>query len=161
MYSNSSTTQCRLCDSQAETVEYLISGCSQLAGTQYKLQHDNVVKYIHWVLCQREPNWWKHKPVSIVENDSVKILWDFNIFVDHIISARRPDIVVIDKCASLITLIDISFPADKHISAKEEEKLSKYQDLRIELERLWRKKTVMVPVVIGALGSVTKRIKNL
>ena len=79
VYSNSSTTQCWLCDSQAETVEYLISGCSQLTGTQYKLRHDNVAKYIHWLLCgkysiQREPNWWKHKPVSIVENDSVKIL---------------------------------------------------------------------------------------
>ena len=47
-------------------------------------------------------------------------------FVDHIISTRQPDIVVIDKCASLITLIDISVPADKRISAKEEEKLSKY-----------------------------------
>ena len=79
VYSNSSTTQCRLCDSQAEAVEHLISGCSQLAGTQYKLQHYNVAKYIHWLLCgkysiQKEPNWWKHKPASIMENDSVKIM---------------------------------------------------------------------------------------
>ena len=84
------------------------------------------------------------------ENNSVKILWDFNIFVDHVISARQPDIVVIDKVSSVVTLIDASIPADKHLTVKEEEKLSKYQDLRIELERLWQKR--MVPLVIGALG---------
>jgi len=74
--------------------------------------------------------------------------------VDHAISARRPDIVIVDKVSSVITMIDISFPADKHLAAKEEEKPTKYQDLRIEPERLWQKKTVMVPVVIGALGII-------
>ena len=93
VYSNSSTTQYQLCNFQVGTVEHLISGCSQLAGTQYKLQHDNIAKYVHWRLCgkygiQREPNWWKHNPVNIVENDYVKILWDFKIFVDHTISTR-------------------------------------------------------------------------
>ena len=38
--------------------------------------------------------------------------------------------------------------------------MSKYQDLQIELERLWRKKTLMVPVVIGALGSIIKGLKS-
>ena len=93
VYSNSSTIQCRLCNFQAETVEH---SCSKFAGTQYKLRHDNVTKYIHWLLCgkygiQREPNWWKHNPISIVENDSAKILWDFNIFCGshHVSEATR------------------------------------------------------------------------
>jgi len=84
----------------------------------------------------------------------------FNIFVDHLISARWPDIVIVDKVSSVITLIDVSIPADKYLTAKEEEKLSKYQDLRIEQERLWQKRTVIVPVVIGALGSISKRLKS-
>ena len=165
VFSPSFSPQCRLCNSQGETVEHLVSGCTQLAGTQYKTRHDNVAKYLHWLLCgkydiQREHYWWKHSPYSVVENNSVKILWDFNIFVDHVISARWPDIVVIDKVSSVVTLIDVSIPADKHLTVKEEEKLSKYQDLRIELERLWQKRTVMVPVVIGALGSITKRLHS-
>ena len=53
------------------------------------------------------------------------------------ISARQPDIVIIDKVSALIMMIDVSIPTDKHLSAKEEEKLSKYQDLRVELKRLW------------------------
>ena len=80
VYSGSANAQCRLCNTQAETVEQLISGCSQLAGMQYKLRHDNVARYIHWCLCgkhsfERVSNWWKHCPDSIIENDSIKILW--------------------------------------------------------------------------------------
>ena len=50
--------------------------------------HDNVAKYLHWLLCgkydiQREHYWWRHSPYSVVENNSVKLLWDFNIFVDQ------------------------------------------------------------------------------
>ena len=68
--------------------------------------------------------------------ECVRILWDFNVYVDHMISARRPDIIVIDKSVSNAILIHVSIPSDKNISTKEEEKLSKYQDLRVELERL-------------------------
>ena len=94
-------------------------GCSQLASAQYKSRYDNVAKYIHWLLYGKynigqEGNWWKHSPGSVVQNDSVKILWDFNIFVDHLIYARWPDIVVIDKDASLVVLIDVSIPANTY-----------------------------------------------
>ena len=40
---------------------------------------------------------------------------------------------------------------------KEIEKIEKYQDLKREIIRLWKlKKAKVVPVVIGALGSVSK-----
>ena len=40
---------------------------------------------------------------------------------------------------------------------KELEKIEKYQELRMEINRLWQlKKVQVVPVMIGALGSVTK-----
>ena len=35
-----------------------------------------------------------HKPESVSENN---ILWDFEIQTDHLISARRPDLVMINK----------------------------------------------------------------
>ena len=69
------------------------------------------------------------------------------MFVDHFISARRHDIVVINKDAGSISLIDMAVPADKHISIKEEEKFTKYQDLRIELEKLWKKKITVMSIV--------------
>ena len=38
-----------------------------------------------------------HKPESILENEMHKILWDFEIQIDHLILARRPDLVIINN----------------------------------------------------------------
>ena len=36
-------------------------------------------------------------PESALENEMHKILWDFKIQTDHLISTRRPDLVIIKK----------------------------------------------------------------
>ena len=41
---------------------------------------------------------------------------------------------------------------------KETEKKSKYKDLELEIQRMWRMKTVVIPVVVGALGAVKKGV---
>ena len=45
------------------------------------------------------------------------------------------------------------------------EKINKYQDLRVELERLWKMRTSVLPVIIGALGYISqnfdKFVENL
>ena len=38
-----------------------------------------------------------NNPVPVLENDSYKLLWDFNIQTDHLIAARRPDLIIISK----------------------------------------------------------------
>ena len=54
-------------------------------------------------------------------------------------------------------IIDIAVPADVRVGEKEREKVEKYQELKRDIERLQILKMVeVVPVVIGALGSVTK-----
>ena len=47
---------------------------------------------------------------------------------------------------------------NSRIDQKEVEKISKYQDLKIEVERLWGKKATVVPVVIGTLGAIPRDI---
>jgi len=42
----------------------------------------------------------------------MKILWDFNIYTDRIVEARRPDTVVVDKRNAETTIIDIAIPGD-------------------------------------------------
>ena len=44
------------------------------------------------------------------------------------------------------------------MKSKENEKRDKYLDLTRELKKLWILKKTVVPVVIGALGTVTKRL---
>ena len=38
-----------------------------------------------------------HNPAPVLENDTHKLLWDFNIQTDHLIPARRPDLIIIKK----------------------------------------------------------------
>ena len=37
-----------------------------------------------------------HKPESVLENETYKILWDFKILTDFSISAKRLDLVLIN-----------------------------------------------------------------
>ena len=73
-----------------------------------------------------------------MENEDYKLLHDFNIRTDKEISARRPDIVVVDKNERRTTLIDVACSGDKNVEDKDIEKVNKYQDLKIELQRIWQ-----------------------
>ena len=37
--------------------------------------------------------WYMHNPTPVLENATHKLLWDFNIQTDHLIPARRPDLM--------------------------------------------------------------------
>ena len=54
-------------------------------------------------------------------------------------------------------------PFDTRVKQKEEEKLDHYNELKYQILKMWKdevKKVAMIPVVIGALGVVSKRFKN-
>ena len=36
-----------------------------------------------------------HKLTPVLENDTYKLLWDFNIQTDHLNPAKRPDLIII------------------------------------------------------------------
>ena len=42
----------------------------------------------------------------------------------------------------------------------ESEKIEKYQDLARELKKLWNMKVVIIPVIIGTLGTTPKNIRK-
>ena len=51
-----------------------------------------------------------HNPAAVLENDTHKLPWDFDIQTDHLISARRPDLIIINnnkkrEFAKLLTLL--------------------------------------------------------
>ena len=83
-----------------------------------------------------------------MENDKCKILWNFTIQTDHIIQARRPDIVLVNKQERTCQLIDVACPADRKVVEKEEEKIEKYRDLAREVAKLWNVRVKIIPVVI-------------
>ena len=158
-------SKCRMCGEKDETVNHLISECSKMAQREYKRRHDWVGRRVHWNVCKKygivvNDNWYQHEPVSVIENDKCKILWDFTVQTDHIIQARRPDMIVIDKETNKAQVIDFAIPYDSRVDSKEMEKIEKYQDLVRELKGLWDMKVVVIPIVLGALGTTPKTLQK-
>ena len=56
--------------------------------------------------------------------------------------------------------IDVACPMDHNVQLKEEEKIRKYGELKFEIEKLWKTKVKIVPVIIGALGAVSNNLRK-
>ena len=76
-----------------------------------------------------------HNPAPVLENDTHKLLWDFNIQTDHLISARRPDLIIINKKKKICKIVDFAVAADHRIKLNEYEKRDMYVDLARELKK--------------------------
>ena len=66
-----------------------------------------------------------HKSESALENETQKILWDFEIQTDYLILARRPEVILIYKKERTFHLVDFAIPLDHRVKIKEIEKIDK------------------------------------
>ena len=73
----------------------------------------------------------------------------------QISSARWTDLMILKK-ERTCCVVDFAVPADHKVELKENKKRDKYLDLACELKKLWNMKVIVIPIVIGALGTVTK-----
>ena len=122
---------------------------------------DKALIYIHLHICKHyeidvTDKWYDDKSNTITEGRDVTILWDMPIHRDKEIKANRPDIIVIGKSKKQCILIDMAVPSERNVAAKEVEKLPKYKDLEIEIFQIWNIKTIVIPLMIGAIGIIRK-----
>ena len=88
-------------------------------------------KEIYWEMCKKlkfdyTNKWYMHNPAPVLKNHTHKLLWDFDIHTDHLISARSPDLIIINKKKKRICkIIDFAVPANHGIKLKECEKKDK------------------------------------
>ena len=84
-----------------------------------------------------------HSSAPVLENDKHKLRWDFDVQTDHLISARRPDLIIINKNKRICKIVDF---AVHRVKLKEYEKRNKYLDLARELKKLWNMKVTIIPI---------------
>ena len=154
---------CGMCGTANETVNHIVSECSKLAQKEYKRRHGWEGKKIRWELGRKfeidvTPKWYQHEPEAVTENEKCKILWDVSIQMDHVMGARRPDMIVVDN--KYCEIAHFAIPYDSKIELKEQEKIEKYQDLRRELKKIWNMKVNITPIVIGAMGAIPKKLRK-
>ena len=57
-------------------------------------------------------------------------------------------------------LIDVAISGDRNVVKKEAEEILKYKDLTVEIQRMWNVKTKVIPVIIGATGTISKSFRK-
>ena len=147
------------------TIHCTVAGCPQLAKTEYLHRHNKATTYLQWDICKEmnidtSEKWYEHEPQTVTDKDNITILWDMPIQTDREIEANRSDIVIKKEQEKSCLLIDMSIPTEKNTSVKVTEKLSKYKDLEIEIERMWGMKAKTIAIVVGALGLIKKGLEK-
>ena len=92
----------------------------------------------------------------VLENDTHKLQWDFNILNTG--QKTRPynnQQKKKKKKKENLQNFRLAVPADHRINLKECENKDKYHDLAREFKKLWNMKVMIVPIVIGAFGTIT------
>ena len=156
---------CRVCGKQVESVAHLASACGGLAQKEYKRRHDRMGLRVYWELCRRyevkcAEKWFEEVPEEVRVNGAgdVEIWWDRGIHTTKPMEHNRPDVVVVDRTNKHWILVDFAVPWDKNVVRKEEEKITKYSPLALEVRRMHGVSTRIIPIVVGSLGVVSKNL---
>jgi hypothetical protein len=79
---------------------------------------------------------------------------------DRTIPNNKPDIINRDNEKRTCILIEVAILGDRNVIKKEAEKIIKYKDLTIEIQRMWNVKTRVISVIIGATGTISKSFRK-
>ena len=97
----------------------------------------------------------------VLENNTVKMCWDFEYAMRKESTARRLDVTLEYKERKVIQLVDMACPSEKNVEEKRAEKRQKYQQLAFEIrERRKGYRVEVVPVVIGCMGGRVKAMEE-
>jgi hypothetical protein len=117
---------------------------------------------LHFNICKEtgvqldKKHWYEHVPKSVKtgQGGNVTILWNQQVQTDRTIPNNKPDIIIRENENRTCILIDVVISGDKNVIKKEAEKILKYKDLTIEIQRMW------IPVIIGATGTISKSFRK-
>ena len=88
------------------------------------------------------------------------LLWNQQVRTVRTLPSNKPDIIIRENEKRTCMLIDVAIPGVRNVIKKEVEKVLKYKDLTIEIERMWNVKTRVIPVTIRATGTISKSFRK-
>lgn len=159
--------RCRKCQAVGETIEHVIAGCPALAQHSYLGRHNQAAKIIHqqlsikYGLIKDPPPYYRYTPEPVLESREHLMYWDRPIKTDKTTDFNRPDLVLIEKHKKRAVIIDVACPLTSNIQRTETEKVTKYENLAIELKRQWKLTEVRtIPVVMSATGVMSSNLSR-
>ena len=169
--------RCRVCGKFVENVQHILAGCEKLAGVEYLKRHNKALSLFAFEVgrlnkvIDEGKKWYdiKWEDNKILENQEIKLMWDFQYHGRKENVNRRPDLTVELKRRKTILLYDMACPMEINIEKKRNEKLSKYRQIAFEIrEKRKDHRVEIVPLIIGccgggfknALAAINKTIEN-
>jgi hypothetical protein len=73
---------------------------------------------------------------------------------DRTVHNKKPDIIIRDNEKRKYMFTDVAISGDRNVIKKEAEKILKCKDLIIEIQRMWNVRTNVIPIIIGATGTI-------
>ena len=87
-------------------------------------------------------------------------MWIQQVQTDRNVPNNKPDIIIRDNEEGTCMLIDVAISGDKNLITNETVKILKYKYLTIEIQLTWNVKTKVMPVIIGATGTISKSFRK-
>ena len=153
--------KCNHCKAAEKSVDHLATKCGRMLHHDYLHRHNEVLKCIHLLLCNRygikmRKKLRAHKVDKYMENDRASIKVDTHILTDIKIQFNKPDIIVHDKVKNEIVIIEIGITSADNLKTVEMEKTRKYELLAKELGLIYKCTTRIIPYVITWDGLTTR-----
>lgn len=159
--------RCRKCNSPGETIEHVTAGCRALAEGDYLNRHNQLAKVVHSQLAFKhgliaaQVPYYKYVPEAVLESKTTLLYWDRPITTDKTVDHNRPDLLLIEKAEKRAWIIDIGVPLTANLVKTESEKRRKYQNLAMEVKRMWKLGVVnIVPLITSVEGVYTTQLKK-
>ena len=79
---------------------------------------------------------------------------------DRTVTNNKPDTIIRDNKHGTCMSTDVAIPADRNVTKTEAENILKYTDRTTEIQRMCNVKAKVVPVIIGATGTISKSLRQ-
>ena len=128
------------------------------------IRHDVIAKTVYNALICKENPLFKKKDFDIPEyictEGNCEYWWNVSVETATKIKHNKPDLIVWNRHTKICYIIEFSCPADINVSKKVEEKITTYGPLVRNLQIMYQEyKFKMLPIIVGALGTIPKSTK--
>ena len=96
------------------------------------------------------------KLVETSQEGRVAVFCNQQMQTDRTIPNKKPDIIIRDNEKGPCMVIDVAISGYRNVIKKTAEKILKHKDPTAEIQGMWNVKTNVIPVIIGATGTISK-----